>query len=266
MTCGSDVALESMEYVFPQSTLDTAGFDADAHDYDYADCGTRRNSARRAIPYEMGFMKNVLLRALNNIYSLGVSDDIMTQKAEFEKYIVGVCGVLLVHIQGDINFFTTPSQSGIVLSDEAVLGNECLPELKDIVEDVKRLQEVLRGWVESGDYDSSQLLDLLAFGPDLAKRMHAQVNAVDVDRLIEVVDEEEVKEMLSANVEWFAGHNDLPFLIPFLQAHHDIETSSHWPPITEEGRQVLPVLAEQYAGYVDTLPFFTQPSPLMAPG
>lgn len=132
---------------------------------------------------------------------------------------------------GDINFFTTPSQSGIVLSDEAVLGNECLPELKDIVEDVKRLQEVLRGWVEvrshflptvvsprliiasclafsslmfqharidqSGDYDSSQLLDLLAFGPDLAKRMHAQVNAVDVDRLIEVVDEEEVKEMLS---------------------------------------------------------------------
>lgn len=134
MTCGLDVALVSMEYVFPQSTLDTAGFDADAHDYDYADCGTWRNSARRAIPYEMGFMKvlttlpfvrvpmpppliamltldqsihrrrqraqNVLLRALNNIYSLGVSDDIMTQKADFEKYIVGVCGVLLVHIQG----------------------------------------------------------------------------------------------------------------------------------------------------------------------
>lgn len=50
---------------------------------------------------------------------------------------------------------------------------------------------------QSGDYDSSQLLDLLAFGPDLAKRMHTQVRAVDVDRLIEVVSEEDVKDMLS---------------------------------------------------------------------
>lgn len=49
---------------------------------------------------------------------------------------------------GDINFFTTPSQSGTVLSDETLLGSECLPELKDVVEDVKRLQEVVRGWVE----------------------------------------------------------------------------------------------------------------------
>ncbi|KAI6007664.1 hypothetical protein F5J12DRAFT_829720 [Pisolithus orientalis] len=48
-----------------------------------------------------------------------------------------------------------------------------------------------------------------------------------------------------ANIEWFASHSDMTFLLPFVISHHDPNTS-YWPPVQEQGMQALPVLLKAH--------------------
>ncbi|TFY78576.1 hypothetical protein EWM64_g5442 [Hericium alpestre] len=164
-------------------------------------------------------------------------------------YAAKVCDLLAVHLQGDAQFFMHPSL-------RKILGPACAPDISAVLGKVAQLRAAVDKWMkQSADFDGAKLVAALAFGDEVAGKMKTQVMAVDSKRLAAGMKEDELKQMMQANIEWFASQSDIVFLIPFLLSHHDRATSTHWPPITSEGRAALPGLVQQYARCWEMAPF-----------
>ncbi|KAH7921286.1 hypothetical protein BV22DRAFT_1038858 [Leucogyrophana mollusca] len=204
--------------------------------------------SRKALPYVMAFMKNTLIRALNNIYRAAplLATDGANIRA-FLEYVRCVCTLLRVHLEGDHLFFTSTAH-GLPLT--TTVGPACNPDDLSIHDSLTQLNATLTTWSQDPAvlYSADALRQALAFGPHLVNCMQTQLAALSFDSLSSAISDKDLREMIRDNVEWFASNSDTSFLLPFVISHHDSNTSPHWPTIHEQGLKALPTLMREHAG------------------
>lgn len=116
---------------------------------------------RVALRYQNTFMKNALIRGLNDIYLAAstINDGEHPNFREFMEYAQMVCEMIKLHLRGDDVFFTTPNSDGQSLTD--ILGEDCtLPST--IALQISSLDEMIHSWNKCpSSYTPSELVDFL---------------------------------------------------------------------------------------------------------
>ncbi|KAI0295867.1 hypothetical protein B0F90DRAFT_1136260 [Multifurca ochricompacta] len=211
--------------------------------------------SRHAFRYHLAFMKNTILRALNNIYAQArefQSGD--ARLAAFLEYIAGFCDILVLHIRMDACLFQAPVITDIAL--EKLLGEGCVQDMRKVVHGAKRLKKLARKYTRhTRDYDGREIIAHLSFGEEFSARSWAQMHTIDPKRLEDACSEAEMRDGLRQFIECYVHESDVAFLVPFIHSHHDNETSLYWPTVSPEGRIMLPCLAKTYARSWELAPF-----------
>jgi len=211
--------------------------------------------SRHAVRYHLTFMKNTILRALNNIHThaLTLPRDDPRLRAFFE-YIVGLCDVMVLHIDTDKDLFQTPVIAGVAL--EKLLGEGCVQDMRKVVKGANKLKKLARKYVRRpGRYDGRKIISRLSFAEEFSARSWAQLHSIGGSRLVSVCSEEEMRHGLRRIITSFLEKSDAAFLIPFIHSHHDRKTSIYWPPISSEARMTVPCLAKVHSRSWELAPF-----------
>ncbi|KAI0033457.1 hypothetical protein K488DRAFT_84898 [Vararia minispora EC-137] len=224
--------------VFPTTSVDLMSIDA-----------------RDALPYEMAFMKNTLLRGLNGAVAHGTSlSSSDASLKSFLTYVGELCGIILTHIEVDEHFFRETKKRGIIL--EHVLGPSCVPDLLEVRESIAALKRFIVECLSNPPmYDGQTLLSKLDFAEKLRDAWGAQLDAVNPSRLIPSLDDTEVREMTREIIAYFTSKCDHAFLVPYILSHHDPATSMHWPQTTPQNWAALSQVMPKYAGCWDFAPY-----------
>ncbi|KAH9986743.1 hypothetical protein BJV74DRAFT_514768 [Russula compacta] len=223
--------------MFPLPMLATIPTDLDSMD------------SRYAFLYHISFIKNTILRALNNIHTLARElrcDD--PRRKAFIKYIVGVCDVLVLYVHTEQCFFRTPVSAGVVL--EKPLGEGCVPDMGKVVKMARELKELARGYADCPkDYDGCEIIARLSFGEEFSARSWVQIRYLDMSclELGAACTEREMRHWIWKATTSFLDQPNTAFLIPFIHSHHDIETSRYWLRNSPEDRIVLTCLAKVHS-------------------
>ncbi|KAH9963812.1 hypothetical protein BC827DRAFT_91554 [Russula dissimulans] len=204
--------------------------------------------SRYTLPYHLAFMKNTILRALNNIHAHASElqhDD--PRLVPFLEYIVGFCDVVVLHIHTDECLFRNPVVTGVALGK--VLGEGCTQNMEKVLKGVTRLKNLAKKYVKHpGDYNGQKIIArLYDFSEEFSARSWAQIHSIDVTHLMSVCSETEMRHRLQQLVASFLGQSNVAFLIPFIYSHHDRETSEHWPTMNREVRLTIPCLAKEHS-------------------
>jgi len=211
--------------------------------------------SRYAVRYHLAFMKNTILRALNNIHTLALAlpgDD--PRLRAFFEYIVGVCDILVLHIDSDKHLFRTPVIAGVAL--EKLLGEGCVQDMRKVAKGAYKLKKLARKYAEGPEqYESSEIIAHLSFAEEFSARSWAQLHSIDVNRLLSDCSEEDMHHGLQLIMASFVEKSEAAFLVPFIHSHHDRKTSTHWPPIGTKDRIVVACLAKVYSRSWELAPF-----------
>lgn len=211
--------------------------------------------SRYAVRYHLAFMKNTILRALNNIHThaLTLPHDDPRLRAFFE-YIVGVCDVLVLHIDTDKDLFHTPVVAGVTL--EKLLDKACVQDMGKVTEGAMKLKELAWKYAKRPElYKASRIVARLSFAEEFSARSWAQLHSIDGSRLVPVCSEEEMRHGLRRIITSFLEKSDAAFLVPFIHSHHDRKTSTYWPPISSEDRLTVRCLAKVHSRSWELAPF-----------
>jgi len=211
--------------------------------------------SRYAVRYHLAFMKNTVLRALNNIHvrALTLPRDDPRLRAFFE-YIVGLCDVLVLHVDTDKDLFREPVIAGVAL--EKLLGEGCVQDMRKVVKGAKKLKKLAQKYVKRpGRYDGSRIIARLSFAEEFSARSWAQLHSFDGSGLVLACSEEEMRHGIRRIITSFLERSDATFLVPFIHSHHDRKTSTYWPPINSEDRMTVPCLAKVHSGFWELAPF-----------
>jgi len=211
--------------------------------------------SRYAVRYHLAFMKNTILRALNNIHThaltLPLDDPLLSA---FLEYIMGLCDVLVLHIDTDKVLFYTRVIAGVAL--EKLLDEGCVQDMRKVVTGAKELKELAREYAERPElYDGSEIIARLSFAEEFSARSWAQLHSIDASRLVLVCSEEDMRYGLCYIITLFLERSYAPFLVPFIHSHHDRKTSTYWPPIRAEDRMTVPCLAKVHSRSWELAPF-----------
>ncbi|KAI0256427.1 hypothetical protein BJV78DRAFT_465404 [Lactifluus subvellereus] len=211
--------------------------------------------SRHAIPYHLAFMKNTILRGLNNIYTLACEirrDD--PRLGPFLQYIAGYCDVLVLHINMDERLFRAPVIADSAL--EKVLGKNCVQDMRRVVRDAELLKGLAQEFAQHpGNYNGCTIIEQLSFGNEFAARSWTQLHSIDVRRLESAYSEAEMRRKLREVIDAFVHQSDIAFLIPFIRSHHDRKTSLYWPAISPKSRMIVLCLAKTYARSWELAPY-----------
>ncbi|KAH9040837.1 hypothetical protein EDB84DRAFT_985424 [Lactarius hengduanensis] len=211
--------------------------------------------SRHAIRYHLAFMKNTILRALNNIHTH--ARELRRGDARLEaflQYVVGFCDVLVLQIHADERLFGSPVVIDVAL--EKLLNEGCIQDMRKVVQGAEQLKKLAQKYAKlPGDYDGHEVVTHLSFSEEFAARSWAQLHSLDCGRLEEVCSEVEMRRGLRQITDSFVRQSDVAFLVPFIHSHHDKETSHYWPTVSPEGRLTLPCLAKTYAKSWELAPF-----------
>ncbi|KAF8482500.1 hypothetical protein DFH94DRAFT_367616 [Russula ochroleuca] len=212
--------------------------------------------SRYAVRYHLAFMKNTILRALNNIHTHALTlprDDDPRLRAFFE-YIVGVCDVIVLQIDTDKHLFRTPVIAGVAL--EELMGEGCVQDMRKVVKGANKLKELARKYAKRPErYESNEIIARLSFAGEFSARSWAQLHFVDGRRLASACSEEEMRHGLQGIIASFLEKSDAAFLVPFIHSHHDRKTSTYWPPISSEDRITVACLAKVHPRLWELAPF-----------
>ncbi|KAG9220966.1 hypothetical protein CCMSSC00406_0002434 [Pleurotus cornucopiae] len=221
---------------------------------------------RHALKLGMAFTKNGLLQALNNLHNLAPAVEASRSAfVPFLDYASMTFSILLLHLEGDDLFFSTPNNSqGKTL--QAILGANCNPTMSAVVGSTKKAQVLIEQWRKTPeDYTAAALRSAIDFGPHMLELMQAQVRSfIDIKRLEGSLTAEEIKTMVAGplsppsfqansdcmdkeNVGWFETQVGVEALLPFVVSHHDVGASKFWPPIHPDGIALIPQLIEDNA-------------------
>ncbi|KAI9457094.1 hypothetical protein BJY52DRAFT_1187513 [Lactarius psammicola] len=228
-----------------------------------------------AIRYHLAFMKNTILRALNNIYTHALELRCGDARLEaFLEYVARFCDALVLQIRGenmlsscirqyskrchvhaaDERLFGSPVIIDVAL--EKLLSEGCVQDMRKVVQGAEQLKKLAKKYAKLlGDYDGREIVAHLSFSEEFAARSWAQLHSLDSGRLEEVCSEMEMRRGLRQITDSFVRQSDVAFLVPFIHSHHDRETSHYWPTVTPEGRLTLPCLAKTYAKSWELAPF-----------
>ncbi|KAJ2916309.1 hypothetical protein MD484_g4108, partial [Candolleomyces efflorescens] len=215
--------------------------------------------SRVGLRYQTSFMKNALIRALNNIYEQAerISDGENQDFKPFMAYCQIVGDMLRLQYDGD-NLFFVGCGTGKVSLDE-ILGGAWTRNAywKRIPDTLKIWDARLRDYLENpATYRATDLRALLEEmeGP-LTKGLFGLIEVVTPEVISQNFGDEEMQIMIGEHILWLSSNSDLTVLLPFCTSHHDPSTSKFWPVITEEGLAALPGLAEQHASQWALAPF-----------
>ncbi|KAF9467378.1 hypothetical protein BDZ94DRAFT_1382522 [Collybia nuda] len=219
--------------------------------------------SRKSIRYINTFMKNALIRGLNNVYTLAeLVEDSETILCSFLDYALVVCDMICLHIEGtqpccDESFFTTPNSEGVALLK--ILGKSSnMNDGGKMYNDIKALQQKIYAWKESPSTYSPNLLRMavIQFAQEVYWKMEkqrgrlpnkTQVESMDADVLAKAITDKALRSMIDENLQWLASHSDITYLLPFVLSHHDVRTSSYWPSVSPEGLEMVPELVMVHA-------------------
>ncbi|KAF9495294.1 hypothetical protein BDN71DRAFT_1589804 [Pleurotus eryngii] len=202
---------------------------------------------RHALKMGMAFTKNGLLQALNNLHSLAPAVEASRSAfVPFLDYASMTLSILLLHLEGDDLFFSTPNSQGESL--QAILGADCTPTMNTVAGSIKKAQVSIEQWRKTPeDYTAAALRSAIDFGPRMLELMQAQIASIDIKRLEVSLTAEEIKTMVAENVGWFETQVGVEALLPFVVSHHDAGASKFWPPIHPDGIALIPQLIEDNA-------------------
>jgi len=211
--------------------------------------------SRYAVRYHLAFMKNTILRALNNIHTHALTlplDD--PRLRAFFEYIVGLCDVLVLHIDTDKDLFHTPVIAGVAL--EKLLDKGCVQDMRKVLKGANKLKKLARNYAQRPErYNRSKIIAHLSFAEEFSARSWAQLHSIDGSRLASVCSEEEMRYGLRRIITSFLEKSDAAFLVPFIHSHHDRKTSTYWPPFSSEDRMTLPCLVKVHSRSWELAPF-----------
>ncbi|EGO00868.1 hypothetical protein SERLA73DRAFT_159508 [Serpula lacrymans var. lacrymans S7.3] len=204
--------------------------------------------SRKALPFLMAFMKNTLIRGLNNVHQVApLLNSNNPRTIFFLKYITSLCKLLRTHLEGDRLFFSLALPGGKALRD--IVSIDCHPDLTFVHKALDQVESKLDAWTKNpASYCSLTLRQGIEFAPTMIVKMQVQLNLLSFDYISSLISDKDLRPMIQANMEWFASHSDITFLLPFVISHHDTSTSPHWPTITEQGAAALPSLIKEHAG------------------
>ncbi|KAI9510923.1 hypothetical protein F5148DRAFT_480612 [Russula earlei] len=229
--------------MFPLPMLKTIPVDLDSMD------------SRYTVLYHLAFMKNTILRALNNIHAHARKlqpDD--PRLSGFLEYTAGCCDVLALHIHTDQRLFRAPILADVAL--EKLLSDGCVQNMDKVLKGANRLKKLAKKYArDPGEYNGDRFVTRLSFGVEFAARSWAQLHSIDATLLESACSEAEMRDCLRRIIASFLDQSDAAFLIPFIHSHHDRETSKHWPSISPEVRMTIPCLAKVYSRSWELAPF-----------
>ncbi|KAF4563447.1 hypothetical protein AB1N83_002581 [Pleurotus pulmonarius] len=202
---------------------------------------------RHALKLGMAFTKNGLLQALNNLHNLAPAVEASRSAfVPFLDYASVTFSILLLHLEGDDLFFSTPNSQGKTL--QAILGANCNPKMDTVVGATKKAQVLVEQWRNTPEgYTAVALRSAIDFGPHMLELMQAQIASIDIKRLEANLTAEEIGTMVADNVSWFENQVGVEALLPFVVSHHDAAASKFWPPIHPDGIALIPQLIEDNA-------------------
>ncbi|KAH9979081.1 hypothetical protein BGW80DRAFT_1282818 [Lactifluus volemus] len=211
--------------------------------------------SRHAVPYHLAFMKNTILRALNNIYTLARELQYDDPRLEaFLQYISGTCDILVLHIHEDERLFRAPVIAEIAL--EKVLSDGCVQDMRKVIRGAEDLKSLAQQYKKSPcNYSGDEIIEYLSFGNEFAARSWAQIHSINVRRLEDAYSEAEMRLGLQEVIDAFVCQSDAAFLVPFIHSHHDRTMSTSWPSISPEGRMTVACLAKTYARSWELAPY-----------
>ncbi|KAN0135439.1 hypothetical protein V8E53_006718 [Lactarius tabidus] len=211
--------------------------------------------SRHAVRYHLAFMKNTILRALNNIYTHARELRRGDARSEaFLHYVAGLCDILVLQIRADERLFGSPVIIDVAL--EKLLNEGCIQDMRKVVHGAEKLKKLAQKYAKFlEDYDSREIVAHLSFSEEFAARSWAQLHSLDTGRIEEVCSEVEMRRGLRQTIDSFVHQSDVAFLVPFIHSHHDKGTSHHWPTVSAEFRLALPCLAKKYAKSWELAPF-----------
>ncbi|KAJ8696672.1 hypothetical protein PTI98_006522 [Pleurotus ostreatus] len=134
---------------------------------------------RHALKLGMAFTKNGLLQALNNLYNLAPAVEASRSAfVPFLDYASMTFSILLLHLEGDDLFFSTPN-NGQGKTLQAILGANCNPTMSAVVRSIKKAQVLIEQWRKTPeDYTAAALRSAIDFGPHMLELMQAQVRSL----------------------------------------------------------------------------------------
>ncbi|KAF9482202.1 hypothetical protein BDN70DRAFT_930180 [Pholiota conissans] len=208
--------------------------------------------ARTALQYQNAFMKNTLVRALNNIYDAAPRvKSSHPAFASFMGYIEMVCDVASLHIQGDEVFAQSLAQH---CKSYRWPTNKSGPAALNAL---KSLRHTASDWKKDGrSYNAGHIQKSLnGMEAVLLEVVHKQVPKFSGDAVPSTISDDKISELVTENMVWLMTNSDVHILVPFCMTHHDVKTSKHWPPVTEEGVQAMPDLVKEFASHWTFAPF-----------
>ncbi|KAF8070374.1 hypothetical protein FPV67DRAFT_1016960 [Lyophyllum atratum] len=198
--------------------------------------------SRSSVQHMNTFMKNTLIRGVNNIYQTAPHVNNKSLVDPFLRYAIIVCDMLSLHLQGDQMFFTKGNAQNKSLVDFLGITAPYATESSALQNILKHMLEKLHSWTKTpGAYSYVDLqLSLKVLGTPMLQSMASQRNALNKDSLMKFVAEAELRDMITDNLIWLASHSDMSLLLPFVLSHHDPATSEHWPNVAPEGLGLVP--------------------------
>ncbi|KAJ3500350.1 hypothetical protein NLJ89_g9839 [Agrocybe chaxingu] len=209
--------------------------------------------ARDALLYQNTFMKNALIRGLNVLYDVAPKVTTGSQSGfqPFMEYVDTVCDMLILHIQGDEEFFQALAQHCKSFRWSA---NKTTATA---VASLNILRRSVSGWKKDPKTFSSArlLVPLTSMEGVLLEVLHKQVPKFKSEALPQAVSDDQLAGLIKDNMIWLASNSDVTVLLPFCMSHHDPKTSKHWPPVSEEAIKAMPGLVNAHPAIWKLAPF-----------
>ncbi|GLB37334.1 hypothetical protein LshimejAT787_0403850 [Lyophyllum shimeji] len=198
--------------------------------------------SRQSVQHMNTFMKNTLIRGVNNVYDTAshVNNDRLAY--HFLRYATVVFDILRVHIEGDQKFFSTKNAKGTSLVDFLGIADSYAAEFSVLYSAVQGMQKKLQSWIKCpATYSSVEFRKTLeTFSKPMLQSMTNQRKALDRGHMMKFCAEPEMRGMITDNLHWLASHSDVAVLLPFVLSHHDPATSARWPNVAPEGLKLVP--------------------------
>lgn len=188
--------------------------------------------SRRSVQHMNTFMKNTLIRGVNNIYETACLVNNGKLAYDFLRYAITVLDMLRLHIEGDQMFFIRRNAQDTSLIDFLGIAGSYASEFSVLHDAVKDLQQKLQSWTTSPETYSCMNVrhSLETFAEPMLQSMASQRKLLGKDYMMKFSAEAELRDMIT----------DMSVLLPFVLSHHDPATSAHWPSVAPEGLKLVP--------------------------
>lgn len=201
-------------------------------------------------------MKNTILRGLNRVHEVAPLISPLDQRNfyAFMVYTGHVLTMLELHLDGDEAFFTNDLRAEDSLLD--VLGPHCVAKRPSLAEPLTEVQALVRRWTHDPFlYDAQVLRESLEFSDQLVRTFGRQLDAMSCQNLDGIIEPEVITMLLKENDEWLMGNGNPGIFIPYIMAHHDTTTNSHWPGLPAAGIVALPQIVAPFRDVWAFAPF-----------